>query len=397
MADEPLVSERVIDQREWALELAFSLGIADALGEQPRADDVFALLCGGRADLAAEGGQPAPSGAPFRVAFDAPVSRRLGEPVRVVANLPYPALYALSVTGIGAQRWVIDGRTVGHVDPTPLGVAQAKSIVPLQAGPHELTAYLSHGARVDRIELAAYRPFCVAPAAGWEAGRLLTFASSARTLVAALGLERRLPVADVPITIEGEHYETVSAYGGATNRGLGDAASGGAWAVAVDRPAEFSYRARVQQPGVYSLIARVHGDGDELWSIGEDYRVSVRPTPTRDEFAWVHVLTLHLAGGEHSIRALLPSGAGIDTLHLLRRRARDADYIALLEDEGFRSGVPKQPVTQTDAYRSLAQPLFAEIASQFLSRLGDDFQRAPWWVRRDEKRAIRPALRFATK
>jgi hypothetical protein len=106
------------------------------------------------------------------------------------------------------------------------------------------------------------------------------------------------------------------------------------------------------------------------------------------------VVTLHLSGGEHVIRALLPKGTGIDTLHLVRRRARDVDYIALLEAEGFRSGVPKQPVTQTEAYRSLSRPLFAEISSHFLSRLATNFQRTPWWVRRDEMRAIAPTLKL---
>ncbi len=395
MADEPLVSERVIEQGEWASELAFALGISSALPEDPDADEVFGLLCPERAERDTEGGgRRAPVGAPFRVAFDAPVARTLGEPVRIVAQLPSTALYALSVTGVGPQRWVIDGRTVGHLDPTALGAAQAAKIVPLREGPHELTAYLSHGARVDRIELAAYRPFCVTPADGWRDHRLLSFAASARTLVAALGLERRLPIDGEPLAIEGEDYHSVSAYGGSTNARLAEPASGGAWAAAVNRPAEFTYRASIEQPGVYSLIARIHGEGEEIWSIDGSYRVRVRPEGATEGFARTHVLTLHLSGGEHVIRALLPKGAGIDALHLLRRRARDVDYIALLHDEGFRSGVPQQPVTQTDAYRSLSQPLFAEISSHFLSRLAGDFQGAPWWVRRDERRAIAPTLRL---
>jgi hypothetical protein len=57
--------------------------------------------------------------------------------------------------------------------------------------------------------------------------------------------------------------------------------------------------------------------------------------------------------------------------------------------------VPNQPVTQTDAYRSLANPLFAQISSHFLSRLAGNFQRAPWWVCWDEKKAIAPTLRLA--
>jgi len=391
--DEPLVSERVIEQGEWASELAFALGISGALPEDPSAEDVFGLLCSERAERDTEaGGRRTPIGAPFRVAFDAPAARRLGEPVRVVANLPSTALYALTVTGVGPQRWAIDQRTVGHLDPTDLGVAQAPQIIPLGKGPHELTAYLGHGARLDGIELAAYRPFCVTPADGWRGQRMLTFASSARTLVAALGLERRLPIDGEPIAIEGEDYESVSAYGAATNRQISDPASGGAWATADKRPAEFTYRTPIEKPGVYSLIARVHGEGEEIWSIDGGYRVAVRPEGAIARFAQTHVATLHLSGGEHVIRALIPKGAGIDTLHLVRRQARDADYIALLEDEGFRSGVPNQPVTHTDAYRSLSRPLFAEISSHFLSRLAGDFQRAPWWVRRDEKKAIAPTM-----
>ena len=393
--DEPLVSERVIEQGEWASELAFALGISGALPPDSSAEDVFGLLCPEQAERDTEsGGRRAPVGAPFRVVFDAPTARRIGEPIRVVANLPSTALYALTVTGEGPQRWVIDQRTVGHLDPTALGVAQAAKIIPLREGPHELTAYLSHSARVDRIELAAYRPFCVTPADGWRDHRLLTFASSARTLVAALGLERRLPIDGEPIAIEGEDYESVSAYGGSTDRRLAESASGGAWAAAVNRPAEFTYRTPIEKPGVYSLIARIHGEGEAIWSIDGSYRVSIRPEGASESFVRTHVVTLHLSGGEHVIRALIPKGAGIDALHLVRRRARDVDYIALLHDEDFRSGVPNQPVTQTDAYRSLSRPLFAEISSHFLSRLAEDFQRAPWWVRRDEKNAIAPTMRL---
>ncbi len=394
--DEPLVSERVIEQGEWASELAFALGISAALPEDPTAEEVFGLLCAERAERDLDsGGRRAPVGAPFRVALDTPTALSLGEPVRIVANVPSTALYALTVTGVGPQRWLIDQRAIGHLDPTALGVAQAARIIPLREGPHELTAYLSHGARTDRVELAAYRPFCVTPADGWQDHRLLTFAASARTLVAALGLERRLPVDGEPIAIEGEAYESVSAYGGTTSVPLADPASNGTWAIAVNRPAEFTYRALIDRPGVYSLIARIHGEGGEIWSIDGSYRVTIEPEGATEGFARTHVVTLHLDGGEHVIRALLPKGSGIDALHLVRRRARDVDYIALVEAEGFRSGVPNQPVTQTDAYRSLSNPLFAEISSHFLSRLAENFQRAPWWVRRDEKKAIAPTLTLA--
>jgi hypothetical protein len=213
---------------------------------------------------------------------------------------------------------------------------------------------------------------------------MLSFASRARTLVAALGFERRLPIEGPPISVEGEEFQSTSAFGGRTNRALADPASGGAWAVAVSSPAEFSYRVRIDEPGIFSLLARVHGSGDQIWSIDGRYRVTAHPGENKSGFDWTHVLTVHLDSGEHVIRALLPQAAGIDSLHLIRRRGQDADYIAVLEAAGFRSGVPNQPVTQTDAYRSLSNPLFAEISSHFLRRLSGEFQRAPWWIRRAE-------------
>jgi hypothetical protein len=165
----------------------------------------------------------------------------------------------------------------------------------------------------------------------------------------------------------------------------------------VESPAEFTYRARIERPGVYSLLARTHGDGAEIWSIDGRYRIQVRPKAGAEGFDWTHVTTLHLDSGEHLIRALVPRGAGIDSMQLLRRRAQDADYISVLEDAGFRSGVPDQPVTHTDAFRNLSNPIFAEISSHFRSRLTDDFQRAPWWVRRAEVKRATDAIAAGRK
>ena len=391
MADEPRVSERVIEQEEWASELVFALGLADGLPEDPRPEDLFGLLCADR--VADSGDRWNSEHTPLRVAVEAPRSLRPGEPIRLVVSLPATALYALTVNGLGPQRWVIDQRTVGHLDPSALGVAQAPQVVPLRAGPHELTAYLTHRARVDRVELAAYRPLCIAPAEGWRKGRPLTFATMARTIVPALGLERRLPVAGSAINVPGERYQTASAWGGRTNRILPGSVSESSafeskWATAVGSPAEFSYRARVDEPGLYTLLVRVYGHQSQIWSLDGRHRVTVRPKRDAAGFDWAHVMTLHLDSGEHVVRALLPRGAGIDSLHLIPRTGTDSDYIAVLEAAGFGGGVPDQPVTQTDAYSTLSNPLFAEVSSRFRKRLAGDAKPAPWWIRRAEIESV---------
>jgi hypothetical protein len=195
-------------------------------------------------------------------------------------------------------------------------------------------------------------------------------------------MERRLPVLGSPVSIEGEHYDSASAWGGKTNRPLAERASEGAWAVAVDSPAEFVYRAVLPQPGVYSLLARIHGSGSEIWSVDGRYHVTVRPGSGSEDLQWAHVMTRHLDQGEHTIAALMPRGAGIDVLRFVRRQASDSDYIAVLHDAGFDEiGVPSQPVTQTEAYASLSNPLFIEISGRLLERLAGNSPPPSRWVR----------------
>ncbi len=382
-AEPPRVSERVIEQGEWASELVFALGLSEALPEDHDETDLFGLLCAEQSEnTLGPGGRMIPSDAPYRVSMQPPHSRGPNEPVRMIVSLPATALYALTVNGVGAQRWSVDRRPIGHLNASKLGVAQAPRVIPLRAGPHELSVFMAPDARIDRVELAAYRPLCIAPAEGWSPRRPLTFAAGARTLVSALGLERRLPVDGSPILVEGEGFVSASAWGGRTNRTLSVPASGGAWAIAVDSPAEFAYRAELPEPGVYSLLARIHGSGSEIWSIDGHYRVTVHPDAEAGSLQWAHVMTRHLDQGEHTVHALIPRGSGIDTLRWVKRRDSDSDYIAVLRDAGFREiGVPSQPVTQTAAYASLSNPLFTEISGRLLGRLAGNEPPPPGWVR----------------
>ena len=216
-----------------------------------------------------------------------------------------------------------------------------------------------------RVELSAYRPLCIAPAEGWDAAAPLTFGAKARTLVRALGIERRLPEDGEAIPIEGERYADASAWGGRTNRRLAMPASADSWATAVGSPAEFSYRVRLGKPGVFTLLARVHGGIPQIWSINGRYRVTVRPKGG-DDFVWSHVMTLPLASGEHVVRALVPKGAGIDLLRVVRHRATDDDYVALLDELGFREGASYAHVTRDAAARNLGHPTFVQFADDFL-------------------------------
>lgn len=364
---------RVIREAEWAADLIDTLGLAGALPEEHADSDLFSLLCAERAERSVgAGGLRAPSRSAFQVAVDAPPRQGASGSVRVVVSVPATALYALVVEGTGPQRWAIDQRVVGHLDPSSLGVAQAPRVVPLRRGPHELSGILLQRARADRVELTAYRPLCIAPAEGWRGDRPLTFGAKARTLVRALGLEPRLPPAGDGLSIEGERFSEVSAWGGRTNRRLEEPASKGAWAMAVDSPAEFTYPLRLAEPAVVNLTARLHGTGAQIWSVDGRHRITVIPPAEADAFAWTQVVTLPLAAGDHAIRALVPRGAGIDVVRVVPLRSTDSDYLALLEEAGYREGAPDAPVSHGAALANLKHPTTLVLAETFVSRLGGE-------------------------
>lgn len=365
----PPASERVVTEDWWANELAGALGVVEILPEDHRVDDVYSLLCAERAELVTEaGGRRVPAQGAFHVATEVDAARKPGEPVRVVLEVPATALYQLAVEGTGLQRWAVDRRAVGHLDATALGVAFGSEVLPLREGPHELAAYMGTRSRVERVELTAFRPLCIAPADGWRSGRPLTFGAKARTMVTALRLEHFLPEDGDGIGVEGEDYTSASAWGGRAH-GSAPSASKDAWATAGESPAEFAYRIYMAEPGVYSILARVHGSGPQVWSLDGRHRMPMSPGHDAQDFAWTHVMTTQMATGEHVIRALIPRGSGIDVIRVVKRRATDADYVDVLEKIGFREGASSALVTRAAAHENLSNPIFLELTRNFTGRV----------------------------
>lgn len=367
----------VVREEEWALTLARALGLDEVLSAQPDDAEVFALLCADEAEMVTDAeGRRVPARAAFRISEDTTTPRAPGEPLRVILDVPATALYQLAVEGEGRQRWSIDQRPVGHLDPSGVGVAYGPRVIPLREGPHELAGTLTRASRADRVELVAYRPLCIAPAGGWRAGRPLTAGAQARTLVRALGLERYLPVDSRVIDLQGESFAQASAWGGRTNE-VADDSRRLEWAKAGTQPAEFAYRVRLDEPGVFSLRARITEGSEQLWSIDGRYRTRVRAVSEEGRFGWTHVLTTSLAAGEHVIRALVPPGAGIDRLQAERLLATDSDYLEVVEQMGFELGGPRSLATRSTARGAIFHPAFQELADGFLNRVADAADEAP--------------------
>lgn len=363
-----------VSEDAWARQLVDALGLSQTLPEEPSSEELFSLLCVEKSEV----GSGLPPGQGLRVALEAPRRRGPNSPVRAVLSVPTTALYQLSVEGVGLQRWVIDQEPVGHLDPSPMGVAQAQALVPLQAGPHEIVAYLPPNARVDRMELAAYRSFCAAPADGWHAGRPLRHGALARTLVRAFGFERRLPeLADERQQIEAESFDEFSGEGGVTERRLAPPASGGAWAAALSGPAEFTWVLELDEPRVVSIEARTHGVLPQIWSVDGRYRVNLEPMHVDAGLVWNHVITLPLASGRHAVRALVARGSGVDVLRVVPRRSSDGDFVRVLEELGLPGHAPEATVGRSEAERTLSSSTFAELAAGFrLGLAGDSADRS---------------------
>jgi hypothetical protein len=241
-----------------------------------------------------------------------------------------------------------------------------------------VAAYLAGNARVDRMELAAFRSLCVAPADGWHAERPLGFGAMARTLVRAFDFDRRLPEREGETrVIEGERFDAVTSGGGSTTRKLSMPATGGRWASAVSSPAEFTWDFTLEQPRVITVQARTHGVLPQIWAVDGRYRVTVQPVAYDGGFAWNHVLTLPLASGRHALRALVSRGAGVDQLKIVSHRSSDRDYVAVLEGLGFRAGPPGAGVPRGAALAVLRNPSFGQLADGFRLRMAGDARDQP--------------------
>jgi hypothetical protein len=362
-------SELSLPQSAWASDLVDHLGLSAALDDHPTDSERFGLLCPSEAEFVGEaGGRRAPSEA-FGVVAELP-GRGPGEHVRQIVSVPATALYQLEVEGVGDQRWVIDGRPVGHLDLSALGVAHAPVILPLRAGPHELSGTMLPEARADRVRLVAWRMLCVAPAGGWKGGRTLTWGEWARTLVRAFGLDSRLPELDADEqVIEGERFQSASEGGGRTTRRLSERASGDAWAMAATSPVEFTWELRFEKPRVVSFVARTHGSAPQLWSIDGRTRMTVQPAQSRGSFSWNSVATLPLAAGEHVIRARVARGSGVDVVRVIHHGSTDADHLRVVQELGLPVGAPDSPVPRSVAQQSLRRPLVLELAAGLRRRL----------------------------
>jgi hypothetical protein len=126
---------------------------------------------------------------------------------------------------------------------------------------------------------------------------------------------------------------------------------------------------RIDDAGVVTLLARIHGAAPQIWSIGERTPRVIRPGAGAAGWAWTEIATLPLGAGVQTLHAQLPEGAGVDVIRVLRRRDGDQDYLAILDAIGVHEGAANELVSSSAASANLANPLVHTLVAGFLQRL----------------------------
>jgi len=346
-----------VSEEDWADRLVGALGLAPAVSADAPAAALFALLCPQRA----QAGQ---------VSVSAPIPPSPGaSSLAVELSVPEPGIYALAVQGNGVQHWRAGNRPAGEVDPHLEKPASASELLPLPAGPQTLSASLDPGSTATQVTLDRYSQLCIEPRDGWNAGQRLRFGDKARTLVRALGFESRLPIEGPAQTIEAETFHSLPGQASVTDQPLSAPTSGGTWVRADRDGAELRWELRIDEPGVVTLLARLHGTASQIWSVGDTVPRVIRPGAGATGWVWTEISTVPLGAGVHTLRARLRQGAGVDVLRILRRRDGDQDYLAVLDAIGLVEGAPDELVDAKSASANLENPVVRTLVAGFLQRL----------------------------
>lgn len=222
--------------------------------------------------------------------------------------------------------------------------------VPLDPGEHPMSLMLIDGARAESLGVT---PPCMAPVqptGGWTPLEPLTFTEMAVTLAKALDLERNLPEMGEPITIRGEDFRKTIVY--PYDAALEDTSddepywlsSGGSIVGAV-----VSFQ--VPEDGVYSIETRYLSPRPIRWAMDSCLRVVTCPV-TASQIGRRRSLALELDAGEHTLEVTLPPGAKLDRVDVQRRDGSPDEYLAAVEDEGFKLGKADEDVKRRDALRA---------------------------------------------
>lgn len=331
-------------QGEWARRLAETLDLAADLPRPLSEQVAFDRLCPERMD-----GRIA--GLPEPIPLER-VSSRAGA-VRWQGPSARPGRYRLTVYGRGTSTWATAGSALSVLSPGDLAVDVSRQPLLLAGGPVELRARPADGARVDRVEVTPWATSCIAPAGGWRAGRSLTFGAKARTMLLALDALERLPREEEPLRVEAERFALAARDMAVTRRVLGAPASQARWVEAIGNAAEFRYAFELEEAGLFTILARIHGAGRQVWSLDGALHTAVVAGEDAPRFAWSEVATVWLEAGSHALRALLPRGAGIDVVQLLRRRTDDEAFLEALGSLGLREGAAADVVGEAAARGNL--------------------------------------------
>jgi hypothetical protein len=133
-----------------------------------------------------------------------------------------------------------------------------------------------------------------------------------------------------------------------------------------DQAVVLEYPMTIFEPGIHSIVARVRGLCDQIWSLDDRYRSRVRIAG--DGIRAVHVMSVPMASGQDVVRVHVPRGGTVDDITFKRHATQGGDELGVLDRLGLATRAPSAWVTVADAGRYLDAGIFLERTGRFLRR-----------------------------
>lgn len=326
-----------LTQQEWMTTLVDALGLSFGLPDTPTPQDYINILSGKR-NLrfeAEEFSSPDDSVSKMALPNFGPFSGQgwllgISRPTDVHLNfvVPRDGEYRLALTLRSPGHTV---KVAGQTFPADGSGDKFTSVdlgaVTLAAGPTMVVVTLPPGGALDAISLTAPNLASIAPGPGWQPETVLTWEAVATTLMQALNLAEKLPLAsDPPLMLEAEEVKEIGAARLVEDSHLG-APSGGRWLRTSVQPVTVRMPVNLPAAGFFDLSMVAMGapitvrfnDHLELSATGKAYLDELTLPP------------VYLPAGSNELTITLPPRGGLDRLMLKPRQTTLESLNAVLE------------------------------------------------------------------
>lgn len=368
-----------ISQGDWARMLGNSMGLAKSGIQEGLDSAAYADLLAGGSGRVIEAEDFADlskyltkeQGAPDKVSGNGYLeAKSLSGTLRLNVAVPSPGKYPVKVKSRGTLLVSINNQSnVVETPPDDKSLRwQTLGQYQLQPGINEVNIVVSKGAAIDAFQIDARCADSIAPTGGWNVGQGLNYAAKAETMVKAMDQQGNLPVDGTYSQIL--RAENSGAPKGDFNKvdiGITDASGNTMKKRAVKAgagTATLGWNITLPSDGVYSFSMQAGGSAPVILSMDGCEIGRAVPQGGEVRAVWEDIATRGGNKGNHSLEVMVPSGATLEAVRIIRRNSSPADYLALLKNLGFKEGKADDPVSEASAKENLQNQFFQAFAGE---------------------------------